>query len=76
MKASEQNIDELLEAYTSGTATPAEEKALFDWVAEHPDAPAIKLHIRRMITAHREGATPETDWERLYRRSVGAAGIS
>ena len=53
MKASEQNIDELLEAYSSGAATPDEEKALFDWVAGHPDSPALKLHIRRVITAHR-----------------------
>jgi ferric-dicitrate binding protein FerR (iron transport regulator) len=75
MKASEQNIDELLEAYSSGAATPDEEKALFDWVAGHPDSPVLKLHIRRMITAHQEGTAPEADWEGLYRRIVGAAGI-
>ncbi len=70
MKFSEDRVAYLLEVYSEGRATAAEEQELFNWVAKGKDKP-VKEHIEKLLSSYHPGeAVVPADWEQLYQRII------
>jgi hypothetical protein len=68
MKLSEDRIAYLLEVYSEGKATAAEEQELFNWVAKRKKGP-VKEHIEKLVSSYSPGEVVlPADWEQLYQR--------
>ncbi|HEX5555239.1 MAG TPA: FecR domain-containing protein [Chitinophagaceae bacterium] len=74
MSLSRERIDYLLRAYTFQTATDAEERELFEWIAAGSGDSVINDHINALIRSHAGEKFPEVNWEDLYRRVLDRVG--
>lgn len=70
MKLSEHRVAYLLEVYSEGRATTAEEQELFNWVAKGKEKP-VREHIEKLVSSYPsvEAVLP-VDWEQLYQRII------
>lgn len=70
MKLSEHRVAYLLEVYSEGRATTAEEQELFNWVAKGKEKP-VRKHIEKLVSSYPsvEAVLP-VDWEQLYQRII------
>ena len=65
----------LLKAYSSETATPAEEQELLNWVAAGEAEEQVTLHLRELLeqtSAVSESAS--VDWDQVYSRILAQRG--
>ena len=68
MMITEERIYYLLRTYTAGTATPAEEQELFQWLEETDDITIFKDHIYQIVQHTEDDAYSQVDWDLMYRR--------
>lgn len=75
MNSSNERINYLLRAWTSGKATPTEEAELFDFVRLAVHEKDIEHHIQSLLAGYTDEETlPAVDWERLYANILANRG--
>ncbi|MDX1956281.1 MAG: FecR domain-containing protein [Chitinophagaceae bacterium] len=68
-----QRIYYLLQAWTSRSATPAEEKELMYLVESGEGYPELAAHIQQLVDYYKDDPElPVVDWEQLYQRILAA----
>lgn len=67
MPVSNERVSFLLHAWSSRTATLAEEQEFFDWISDQEDENAVHAHIKQLVNGYAPGELlPAVDWEALY----------
>jgi ferric-dicitrate binding protein FerR (iron transport regulator) len=70
MSFSKSRILYLLEAYSSGKASPEEEEEFFAWLAKGNQLP-IKKHVKKLVSGYNSRElVPSVDWEHLYQKVI------
>lgn len=67
MALTTERIFYLLNAYTSGKCTAAEEKELLDWMSEAPEESELKTYVKKQWDAPRTNADAvNVDWNKMF----------
>lgn len=75
MNISKERINYLLQAWTSGKASPTEEAELFDYVQLSIHETDVENHIQSLVAGYTgKEALPAVDWERLYAKVLANRG--
>lgn len=74
MLKSKDRILYLLQGYSHGTASPAEEQELYQWMSEAEDSGILKEHLSTLLTeAYSEDSFSHVQWDRLFEQVSQAA---
>lgn len=68
MQLSGERIHYLLEVYSQGIATIAEEKELYTWVSQSGSEEELRKHIDKLLHQHQEDEFASLDWENIYQK--------